>query len=416
MSSRSRGWSPRGTRPSFSPSATTTTPTARPKISSRTSPTPTRNTFREITAPLVRAVRSDFFRAREITIGEQPTACAPISNFSTCPAATTISRSPMAASSCLPLDSDPHEPDGNTASSKQGEWLRQHAAAAHACLKLVTFHHPAYSSSEHGSSENMRWPFREMGLSAVLSGHDHVYERLDIQGIPYFVDGLGGAAIYKFRDSLLPESKAHYNQSHGAMLITLSPNQVRYEFWNVAGEKIDSLSLPIDCRSRARSAPQAALRFRQDKSEPKMDLQTLARAYDRSAAGYDERFRALQRPKYRAAAQLDRSRCRICFAALRSNRAHPRRGRRHRPVCRVAGRRERAARQICAQKILESRSQRKIRRPRCQRRDVEARRAAHARRWSPPISRVRRCEESCALVLSFTALLENVPRSTARAR
>jgi uncharacterized protein (TIGR02266 family) len=35
-----------------------------------------------------------------------------------------------------------------------------------------------------------------------------------------------------------------------------------------------------------------------------MDLRTLSRAYDRSAASYDERFRALQRPKYRAAAGL----------------------------------------------------------------------------------------------------------------
>lgn len=35
-----------------------------------------------------------------------------------------------------------------------------------------------------------------------------------------------------------------------------------------------------------------------------MDLKTLARAYDRSAGGYDERFRALQRPKYEAAARL----------------------------------------------------------------------------------------------------------------
>lgn len=35
-----------------------------------------------------------------------------------------------------------------------------------------------------------------------------------------------------------------------------------------------------------------------------MDLKTLARAYDRSAAEYDERFRALQRPKYEAAVRL----------------------------------------------------------------------------------------------------------------
>ena len=35
-----------------------------------------------------------------------------------------------------------------------------------------------------------------------------------------------------------------------------------------------------------------------------MDLRTLARAYDRSADGYDERFRTLQRPKYEEAARL----------------------------------------------------------------------------------------------------------------
>ena len=35
-----------------------------------------------------------------------------------------------------------------------------------------------------------------------------------------------------------------------------------------------------------------------------MDLRTLSLAYDRSASDYDERFRALQREKYRAAAAL----------------------------------------------------------------------------------------------------------------
>jgi SAM-dependent methyltransferase len=35
-----------------------------------------------------------------------------------------------------------------------------------------------------------------------------------------------------------------------------------------------------------------------------VDQRTLARAYDRSADGYDERFRELQRQKYRAAAPL----------------------------------------------------------------------------------------------------------------
>ena len=38
-----------------------------------------------------------------------------------------------------------------------------------------------------------------------------------------------------------------------------------------------------------------------------MDRRLLAKAYDRSAEGYDDRFRALQRVKYRAAAPLMRA-------------------------------------------------------------------------------------------------------------
>ena len=37
-----------------------------------------------------------------------------------------------------------------------------------------------------------------MGATAVLAGHDHDYERLIIDGLPYFVNGLGGGGIYQF--------------------------------------------------------------------------------------------------------------------------------------------------------------------------------------------------------------------------
>ncbi len=83
------------------------------------------------------------------------------------------------------IDSDGKEPDGNSASSPQAIWLRGRLLAADEPWRLVFFHHPPYSSgSGHGSSVEMRWPFGEWGATAVLAGHDHVYERVVVDGFP----------------------------------------------------------------------------------------------------------------------------------------------------------------------------------------------------------------------------------------
>ena len=37
-----------------------------------------------------------------------------------------------------------------------------------------------------------QWPYGEWGADAVLAGHDHTYERLFINGVTYFVNGMGG--------------------------------------------------------------------------------------------------------------------------------------------------------------------------------------------------------------------------------
>src|SRR5262245_8735283 len=89
------------------------------------------------------------------------------------------------------IDSDTHEPSGTSSTSTQGNWLRTRLASSTAKWKIVYFHHAAYSSGEHGSSTWMQWPFQQWGATAVLSGHDHAYERVLINGFPYFVNGLG---------------------------------------------------------------------------------------------------------------------------------------------------------------------------------------------------------------------------------
>jgi len=144
------------------------------------------------------------------------------------------------------LDSDAHEADGTTATSIQAKFLQERLAASKSCYDIVYFHHPPYSSSVHGSSLEMRWPFKQWGAEAVLSGHDHTYERFNIDGMPFFVDGVGGASIYDF-GAPLPETQFRYNQGFGAMLVTATPTGITYEFFTTDGTRRDALTVPGSC-------------------------------------------------------------------------------------------------------------------------------------------------------------------------
>jgi Calcineurin-like phosphoesterase len=102
------------------------------------------------------------------------------------------------------IDSEPRSPgngsqyetDGVSASSTQALWLRDHLADSDAPFKIVVFHHPAYTSAPRGNTTVMQWPFAEWGASLVLSGHEHIYERLTGPGgIPFVTAGHGGNTL-----------------------------------------------------------------------------------------------------------------------------------------------------------------------------------------------------------------------------
>jgi tartrate-resistant acid phosphatase type 5 len=136
------------------------------------------------------------------------------------------------------LDSDENEPDGFRIGSLQAAWLQQGLAASTSPWNIVYLHYPPYSSGMHGSATWMRWPFAAWGAQAVLTGHDHTYERLLVDGIPYFVDGVGGGEIYNFID-ILPESQFRYNADYGAMLVTATGADLHFEFYSRTGTLID---------------------------------------------------------------------------------------------------------------------------------------------------------------------------------
>jgi tartrate-resistant acid phosphatase type 5 len=138
------------------------------------------------------------------------------------------------------LDSDPHEPDGITADSRQARWLAERLKASDAPWRLVVMHHPPYSSGLHGSTPALQWPFAAWGVAAVLAGHDHVYERIERDGVLYFVNGLGGhPARYPFR-APVPGSRVRYWAQHGAMRVEANACRITFEFITVDGRRIDA--------------------------------------------------------------------------------------------------------------------------------------------------------------------------------
>jgi hypothetical protein len=132
------------------------------------------------------------------------------------------------------IDSDGREPDGNSSTSAQGQWLQSALAGSNSEFNVVVAHHPPYSSGSHGSEQSMQWPFAEWGADVVLTGHDHHYERLNVDGLPYVVNGVGGAELRPV-GSPVPGSQFQYDDNYGAMKVVADPGVLTFQFFSVAG-------------------------------------------------------------------------------------------------------------------------------------------------------------------------------------
>lgn len=90
----------------------------------------------------------------------------------------------------------------------QFAWLEQTLAASKQKHRFVVVHHPLFPEKgkgrHHGNSLD-RYPedrdrlhglFKKHGVTMVMSGHEHLYLRKVVDGIPYVITGGGGAPLY----------------------------------------------------------------------------------------------------------------------------------------------------------------------------------------------------------------------------
>ena len=140
------------------------------------------------------------------------------------------------------LDTDQREPDGTADTSVQAQWLRQRLAESTAPWNIVLAHHAPYTSHRVEDTGRMRWPFKAWGADAVLSGFYHVYERLVVDSLPYFVDGVGGSSVSEFGE-IDAHSRFRYSADYGAMLVDGTDARITFRFVNREGRIVDQYVL-----------------------------------------------------------------------------------------------------------------------------------------------------------------------------
>jgi hypothetical protein len=141
---------------------------------------------------------------------------------------------------------------GCGAGSPQEQWLRADLAAHPAPCTLAYWHHPRFSSGEHGSSSTYTafWQaLYDANADVVLVGHDHDYERfapqtpagaLDLaRGIRQFVAGSGGKNVRTF-PTVRPNSEARDVSSLGVLELTLGASSYEWRFRPAVGSFADS--------------------------------------------------------------------------------------------------------------------------------------------------------------------------------
>ena len=82
----------------------------------------------------------------------------------------------------------------------QSLWLFNDLRSNNESFTIVFFHHPVYSSGEHGNTTHLQkiWApmFERFHVDIVFNGHDHDYERSIVNGVTYMVIGGGGSPLY----------------------------------------------------------------------------------------------------------------------------------------------------------------------------------------------------------------------------
>ncbi len=135
--------------------------------------------------------------------------------------------------------------DSNYMDSSQLDWLDKQLQITSSQWKVCFMHHPLYSDARyHGSDLDLRTVLRPLfekyGVNLVLSGHDHVYERIKPEdGAYYFV--LGNSGELRYHDlKHATDMAAGFDTDRSFMLAEIAGDKFYFQAISRTGEVVDS--------------------------------------------------------------------------------------------------------------------------------------------------------------------------------
>ena len=138
--------------------------------------------------------------------------------------------------------------DSNYMDPTQLAWLQKGLASSTAKWKIPYFHHPLFSDGKfHGPDTDLRAQlmpiFLANGVTVVLSGHEHVYERLKPQsGINFFILGNSGELRpHNLRPSA--DTAAGFDTDRSFMLMEVDGDNLYFQTISRTGATVDSGSI-----------------------------------------------------------------------------------------------------------------------------------------------------------------------------
>ncbi len=135
--------------------------------------------------------------------------------------------------------------DTNFMDPKQLAWIESTLQASTDDWKIAVFHHPIYSDGDrHGSNIQMRVALEPLltkyGVDVVLTGHEHIYERIKPQkGITHFIVGSSGQLR---KGGLTPSAMtaAGFDQDQAFMVATIIGEEMSFQVLSRTGVIVDS--------------------------------------------------------------------------------------------------------------------------------------------------------------------------------
>ena len=127
----------------------------------------------------------------------------------------------------------------------QSRWFNKETTDSQAEWKIAFLHHPVYTSGRYtlaarGIRFALESAFASGGIDVVFSGHEHIYQRAELQnGILYFVTG-GAGSLREGDAKPSPTIARSYDRDYHFMLAEISDEGFFFQAINRTGITIDA--------------------------------------------------------------------------------------------------------------------------------------------------------------------------------